>query len=202
MCHPIHSGLEAKELFVTLAGAARYLDGLDLTADASDAKALLQTLADFCRLRRPPITIVCVRGMRPADVIYAGRNGPHLFANFAHPLAEPLKLAKLGKTYEAWLDEHPRRDQLLDDLAREVDATGKPLGCWCPVGSLGCHARVLADRVAMRLALPEFDSLDLLAERLDRLAGSIDDRGLAVAVDLAARLVENAADEVKATLVA
>lgn len=121
-------------------------------------------------------SVVNVKGLKtPAEragVIYVGR----AFAGWpAHPLANPFRIyrpradpmgpqwsatwdeqdeekarAECLAKYRAWLDRHRDRDRLLAELLRQVEDTGKPLGCWCHPAP--CHAGVLCERLERMVA--------------------------------------------------
>lgn len=86
----------------------------------------------------------------PTPYVYVGRYMPGVFRG--HPLANPFKLRRKATAadraecldkYRAWVLAHPRRDELLAGLLRQVRTTGLPLGCWCHPQP--CHADVLAE---------------------------------------------------------
>lgn len=94
--------------------------------------------------------------------LYVGRRFGSLLS--AHPLANPFRVGPRAtreqrlaclERYRAWLDDYPHHEEILRDLADEVQRTGKPLGCWCgrwpEQADLICHAVLLARRVDLIL---------------------------------------------------
>ena len=109
------------------------------------------------------ITVVCVRGLKPAtalpSLIYIGRNGRHGWPR--SPLANPFKLATEAdraaviERYRGWLWEKIQANDgavvgELDRIAAKVKA-GEPvqLGCWC--SPLPCHGDVVKAAVLWSL---------------------------------------------------
>ncbi len=108
-----------------------------------------------------PTAVANVRQVGFDGCIYVGRYMPNRCAG--HPLGNPFKAGKQRtrqqsmKLYALWLKE-PEQQTAILHLARRVEKTGLPLGCYCVEFTWRgeepaplCHAILLAKQVDLIL---------------------------------------------------